>query len=93
MNKMPKIAYYGYYDRIKGFCYDRERAKPKTRRQQLGMPDRWRLLEKLDPTVAFFFPDNYIINGEEYVYKRFGWARKSQIEELRNIYGDSIEVL
>lgn len=67
--------------------------KFKTRRQQLGMPDRWRLLERLDPTVMVFIPDRTYddINGVA-TWKRLGFARKSQIEELRKQYGDGLEV-
>ena len=67
---------------------------PKTRRQQMGMPDRWRLLERLDPTVMVFIPDQVCIGNEKpSIWKRLGFARKSEIEELRKQYGNDLEVL
>lgn len=67
----------------------------KTRRQQLGMPERWRLLEKLDPTVIVLIPDeDYMSNdGLQSSFRRLGFARKSQVEELKKQYGDDLEVL
>lgn len=65
----------------------------KNRRQQLGMPDRWRLLERLDPTMMVFVPDKYIGNECEYTWKRLIIVRKSQIEDLRKQYGDDMEVI
>ena len=66
----------------------------KTRRQQLGMPDRWRLLERLDPTVMVFVPDQISIGNEKpLTWKRLVFTRKSQLEELKKEYGDEMEVI
>ena len=69
--------------------YDHE-----TRRQQMGMPDRWRLLERLDPTVMVIIPDQVYVGSEKLsTWKRLGFARKSELEELRKQYGNDFEVL
>lgn len=66
----------------------------KTRRQQFGMPDRWRLLEKLDPSVMAFVPDQISIGNEKpSTWRRLAFVRKSQIDELKEQYGDDLEVI
>lgn len=61
----------------------------KTRRQQLGLPDRWRLLEKLDPSRLVVLHSK----DEEREYYSCIPVRQSQIEELKKEYGDEMEVL
>jgi len=61
----------------------------KTRRQQLGLPDRWRLLERLDPTRLVVLHSK----DEEREYYSCISVRQSQIEELKKEYGDEMEVI
>ena len=61
----------------------------KTRRQQLGLPDRWRLLEKLDPIRLVVLHSKY---GER-EYCNYIVVRQSHIEELKEEYGEDMEVI
>jgi len=61
----------------------------KTRRQQKGMPDRWRLLEKLDP-CQFVVLRRQDGNVE---YSSAVFVRRSEVEKLREEYGENMEVL
>lgn len=72
---------------------DKKDSKSHSRRQQLGMPDRWRLLEKLDPTVMVFVPKEYTGIKVSGPWKALAFARKSQVEELKKMYGEDLEVL
>lgn len=65
------------------------RSRRKTRRQQLGMPDRWRLLERLDPSRLVVLHSK----DEEREYYSCIPVRQSQIEELKEQYGDGMEVI
>lgn len=70
------------------------RSYRKTRRQQLGKPDRWRLLEKLDPSMMVIIPDYCCVGSEKpSVWRRLVIVRRSQIEELKKQYGDDMEVI
>lgn len=68
---------------------DRLIYQHKTRRQQKGMPDRWRLLERLDPTRIVLFRSV----EEDVKYSSCICVRQSEIDELREKYGDDMEVL
>lgn len=61
----------------------------KTRRQQLGLPDRWRLLEKLDPSRLVVLHNK----DDEREYYSCIPVRQSQIEELKKEYGEEMEVI
>ena len=65
------------------------KSRRKTRRQQLGLPDRWRLLERLDPTRLVVLHSK----DEEREYYSCIPVRQSQIEELKKEYGDEMEVI
>lgn len=68
--------------------------RSKSRRQQIGMPDRWRVLEKLDPTMTIIISEECIIDGKVCgVLKTLAFPRKSKLEEMRRIYGEDLEVL
>lgn len=68
--------------------------RSKSHQQKIGMPDRWRVFEKLDPMVTIIIPEEYNINGKASgVWKTLAFSRKSKLEELRRIYGKDLEVL
>jgi len=61
----------------------------KTRRQQNGRPDRWRLLEKLDPCQLVILRSQ----DGDVQYSSAVFVRRSEIEKLKEEYGDNMEVL
>ena len=61
----------------------------KTRRQRMGMPDRWRLLERLDPTVMVILRSH----DDERQYSSCTFTRQSELQKLRLEYGNDMEVL
>ena len=65
------------------------KSRRKTRRQQLGLPDRWRLLERLDPSRFV------VLHGKDDDRENYSCipVRRSQIEELKKEYGDEMEVI
>lgn len=65
------------------------RSRRKTRRQQCGLPDRWRLLERLNPSRLIVLHSK----DEEREYYSCIPVRQSQIEELKKEYGDEMEVI
>lgn len=63
--------------------------RPKTRRQQMGMPDRWRLLERLDPCQLVILRSQY---GDMKCSSAI-LVRRSEVEKLKEEYGKNMEVL
>lgn len=61
----------------------------KTRRQQKGMPDRWRLLEKLDPCQFVILRSQ----DDDVKYSSAILVRRSEVEKLKGEYGENMEVL
>ena len=68
---------------------DKKDSKPRSRRQQLGMPDRWRLLEKLDPCQLVILRSQ---DGNA-KYSSAVFVRRSEVEKLKEEYGENMEVV
>ena len=61
----------------------------KTKRQQKGMSDRWRLLEKLNPWQLVILRSQ----DDDVKYSSAVFVRRSEVEKLKEEYGGNMEVL